>query len=54
MGSEPGDDQQRVVTPAGAIARGADYVVIGRPITAARDPLAVVRRILREVEGCAC
>jgi orotidine-5'-phosphate decarboxylase len=36
------DDQARVVTPAQAIANGADYLVIGRPITAAADPLAAL------------
>ena len=36
------DDQARVVTPAQAIANGADYLVVGRPITAAPDPLAAL------------
>jgi orotidine-5'-phosphate decarboxylase len=39
------DDQARVVTPEDAIANGADYLVIGRPITAAADPLAALRDI---------
>ena len=39
------DDQARVVTPAQAIANGADYLVIGRPITAAADPLAALAAI---------
>lgn len=38
-------DQARVVTPAEALARGSDYLVIGRPITAARDPLAALTAI---------
>ncbi len=38
-------DQARVVTPADAIARGADYLVIGRPITGAPDPLAALAAI---------
>lgn len=38
-------DQARVVTPAEAIARGADYLVIGRPITAAADPLTALAAI---------
>jgi orotidine-5'-phosphate decarboxylase len=39
------DDQARVVTPAQAIANGADYLVVGRPITAAADPLAALADI---------
>jgi orotidine-5'-phosphate decarboxylase len=40
-----GDDQVRVLTPTEAIERGADYLVIGRPITAASDPAGVARTI---------
>lgn len=43
------DDQKRVVTPQSAIANGADYLVIGRPITKAADPLAVLDRINAEI-----
>jgi orotidine-5'-phosphate decarboxylase len=43
------DDQQRVATPAGAIASGATYLVIGRPITRAPDPLAALEAIGREI-----
>jgi orotidine-5'-phosphate decarboxylase len=42
-------DQKRVVTPAGAIAAGADYLVIGRPITQAADPVAAARAIVAEL-----
>ena len=42
-------DQQRVVTPGDAIARGASYLVVGRPITRAPDPLAALRAINEEV-----
>jgi orotidine-5'-phosphate decarboxylase len=42
-------DQQRVMTPAAAIATGADYLVIGRPITAAEDPAAAFDRICAEI-----
>lgn len=43
------DDQRRVTTPAEAIAAGSDYLVVGRPITAARDPLTALREIRREI-----
>lgn len=43
------DDQKRVTTPADAIAAGADYLVIGRPISAAADPVAAADRILEEM-----
>jgi orotidine-5'-phosphate decarboxylase len=39
------DDQSRIVTPEAAIASGADYLVIGRPITRAPDPLAALAAI---------
>jgi orotidine-5'-phosphate decarboxylase len=43
------DDQQRVATPRQAIAGGADYLVIGRPITQAPDPLAALRAITDDI-----
>jgi len=45
------DDQKRIMTPAQAIANGADDLVIGRPITAAEDPAAALAAILREIGG---
>jgi orotidine-5'-phosphate decarboxylase len=42
-------DQRRVVTPAAAMAMGSDYLVIGRSITAARDPLAALQRVHAEL-----
>jgi len=45
------DDQERVATPRQAIAGGADYIVIGRPITRAPDPLAALRAINAEIAG---
>jgi len=47
-GSAAGD-QKRVATPAAAIAAGADYLVIGRPITQAADSAKAVAAILREI-----
>lgn len=43
------DDQKRIVTPQLAIADGAHYLVVGRPITRAADPLAVLDRINADV-----
>jgi len=45
------DDQARVATPAAALRAGADYLVIGRPITAAPDPVSATEAILRELTG---
>ncbi len=42
-------DQTRVATPAEAIRAGADYLVVGRPITAAADPRAAAQAILDEI-----
>ncbi|MBV9028397.1 MAG: orotidine-5'-phosphate decarboxylase, partial [Candidatus Eremiobacteraeota bacterium] len=42
-------DQKRVTTPAQAVAAGADYVVVGRPIVEAPDPLGAARAILDEM-----
>jgi len=47
------DDQSRVVTPETAIARGADYLVIGRAITRAADPLEALARINKSLEAAA-
>jgi orotidine-5'-phosphate decarboxylase len=45
------DDQARVATPAEAIRAGADYLVVGRPITAAADPARAARAISEEIAG---
>ncbi len=45
------DDQARIATPAEAIRSGANYLVVGRPITAAKDPRAAVARISAEIES---
>lgn len=44
------DDQRRVLTPLAALQQGSDYLVIGRPITQAADPSAMVHQILCEIE----
>ena len=44
-----GDDQRRVMTPRQAIEAGADYLVIGRPISAHADPAAAAMRIIEEI-----
>lgn len=43
-------DQTRIATPQVAIAAGADYLVAGRPITAAADPLAAARNFIQGIE----
>ena len=45
------DDQKRVMTPADAKKAGSDYIVVGRPITAAEDPVAAYERCVREFVG---
>lgn len=47
----PRDDQARVATPRAALAAGADYLVVGRPITAAADRRAAAEAVLRECTG---
>lgn len=49
-GSEAGD-QKRFMTPKEALKAGTDYLVIGRPITAAKDPREAVTQILDEING---
>jgi orotidine-5'-phosphate decarboxylase len=44
-----GDDQQRAATPAEAIAQGADYLVVGRPIRTAPDPVKAAERVIDEI-----
>jgi orotidine-5'-phosphate decarboxylase len=50
-GGVAADDQSRIVTPAMAIRRGSDYLVIGRPIRDAADPRAAARIIAAEIQG---
>lgn len=52
----PGDsagDQSRVVTPEAAVAAGADYIVLGRTVTAAPDPEAAMRSVLERLSAAA-
>lgn len=44
------DDQARAATPLQAIAAGADYIVVGRPITSSADPVNAAEEILREID----
>jgi orotidine-5'-phosphate decarboxylase len=44
------NDQRRVMTPAEALRAGANFLVVGRPITAARDPVKSARKVLAEME----
>jgi orotidine-5'-phosphate decarboxylase len=52
QGSARGD-QKRVTTPAQAIAAGADYLVVGRPITEASDPKAAAESVVAEIAAAA-
>lgn len=45
------NDQKRITTPREAIELGADYIVIGRPITAADDPIEAAQKIIEELEA---
>jgi orotidine-5'-phosphate decarboxylase len=47
----PGDDQKRVLTPYQAIKAGADFVVVGRPIRLAPEPVAAARQVVAEIEA---
>ncbi|MBX9266675.1 orotidine-5'-phosphate decarboxylase [Chromobacterium violaceum] len=49
LADSAGDDQRRVMTPTAALAAGSDYLVIGRPITRAADPLAALRAINQDI-----
>jgi orotidine-5'-phosphate decarboxylase len=44
-----GDDQRRVVTPAMAVSAGADYIVVGRPIRDAADPVKAAEKVSQEI-----
>jgi len=44
------NDQRRVMSPAEAIHAGVNYIVVGRPITEAKEPLGAAREIVAEME----
>ncbi len=49
-GAEKGD-QKRTMTPDGAIRAGADYIVVGRPVVEAKDPVYAAKNIIKEMGG---
>lgn len=49
----PRNDQQRVMTPAEAVKAGIDYIVVGRPIVEAKDPVAAARAMIAEMNPAA-
>ena len=48
-GMAAGDDHARVMTPAQAIEAGGDYLVVGRPVTQAVDPVSVLLDMARQI-----
>lgn len=50
LAGDDAGDQRRVLTPADAIANGSDYLVIGRSVTGAADPLAALQRVHSELD----
>jgi orotidine-5'-phosphate decarboxylase len=51
LGGAKADDQARAATPSAAIRAGANYVVVGRPIVEASDPVAAAAAVVREMES---
>jgi orotidine-5'-phosphate decarboxylase len=45
------NEQKRIMAPAAALAAGADFLVIGRPITGAADAAEAARRVIAEIAG---
>jgi len=44
------DDQRRLMTPSEAIRAGANYIVVGRPVLNAADPIAAAQALIEEME----
>ena len=51
LAGDDAGDQRRIVTPADAIARGSDYLVVGRSVTGAAEPLAALQRVHAELSN---
>lgn len=51
LDSTPKDDQKRISTPEAAIKNGADYLVVGRPVTQSKDPGSAAMTILERIRG---
>ncbi|MEG1610842.1 MAG: orotidine-5'-phosphate decarboxylase [Bilophila sp.] len=51
LASDNTDDQHRIMTPGKAVQAGSDYLVVGRPVTRAKDPSAAARAILAEMNS---
>ena len=49
-GAEPPDDQRRTLSASRAVSAGADYLVVGRPITASVNPTEAAERLVAEIE----
>ncbi|HYF97854.1 MAG TPA: orotidine 5'-phosphate decarboxylase / HUMPS family protein, partial [Coxiellaceae bacterium] len=49
LADDEAGDQKRILTPRAALQAGSNYLVIGRPITQARDPLKVLEKIYSEI-----
>ena len=49
LDTSPVDDQKRTLTPHAAVAAGSSYLVIGRPITKAHDPVATCKAIIQSI-----
>ncbi len=49
--TDSSDDQKRIVTAGKAIGDGADHVVVGRPITKANDPIAIIEKMQQDIAG---
>jgi orotidine-5'-phosphate decarboxylase len=49
MPSSKSDDQKRTLSPREAVAAGADYLVIGRPIKDAKDPIEATEKIIEDI-----